>query len=695
MKSMKGFLSVKEFIKSPFQKKYRYIYLLVGIAILSFGLNFYAIAQLGYGNAYYAAAIKSMTQSFHNFFFVSFDPAGMVSVDKPPLALWVQALFVLVFGYHGWAMLLPQALAGTGACLMMYMLVARYFGRPAGLLSALVFALTPAVVVASRNNTMDMQLVFVLLIAVWYLFKGIETAKWRFLFTAALFVGLGFNIKMLQAYMILPSVGIVYLFFSREKIGRRILASAISLMIVAVVSLSWVVAVDLYPSGSRPYIGSSTDNTVMELIVGHNGLERISGGTGNRNGTRGTDGSRGGFQDGDSQSTRNRPAAPNGNKNNGAPPFMGGQNGRTPGGGQTGGMARDGGQTRGAVGNDIGTAGVLRLWTDSMYGQASWLIVLALFGITASMRKWNFKEPDLKQGILLFWIIWLVSMCIFFSFASFYHRYYLCMLAPGIAAPVGIGSAEMYRAFRSKSGWRQWLLPASFLTTFAVEVSYVWNYADLRKWLVPVMVGTGSAALILTAVHFIHPKRPIMSAAAGCMLVALLAAPFYWSLTAVMYVPQNVTMPYAGPELALQEETPGMTPNQETFTVTDSNTLALEKYLVANYKKGSYLVVSQKANDVAAFIVDTGLPAAAYGGFLGSDQALTLDRLKQLVSEGKITYFLVSEQSGFGGSSNSELTSFVKENATLIDPSEYGGKSTQSGSNSTQSTSSLYCFQRS
>ena len=695
MKSMKGFQPVKEFIRNPFQKKYLYFYLLAGIAILSFGLNFYAIAQLGYGNAYYAAAIKSMTQSFHNFFFVSFDPAGMVSVDKPPLALWVQALFVLVFGYHGWAMLLPQALAGTGACLMMYALVARYFGRPAGLISALVFALTPAVVVASRNNTMDMQLVFVLLIAVWYLFKGIETAKWRFLFTAALFVGLGFNIKMLQAYMILPAVGIVYLLFSREKIGRRILASAISLVIIAVVSLSWVVAVDLYPSGSRPYIGSSTDNTVMELILGHNGLERISGGIGNRNGTRGTNGSRGGFQGGNGQNTRNQPAAPNGNTNNGAPPSIGGQNGRAPGGGQAGGMARDGGQTRGAVGNDIGTAGVLRLWTDSMYGQASWLIVLALFGIAASVRKWNFKNPDLKQGMLLFWIIWLVAMCVFFSFGSFYHRYYLCMLAPGIAAPVGIGFTEMYRAFRSKSGGRQWLLPASFLTTFAVEAIYVWSYTGLRKWLVPVMVGTGAAALTLMAVHFIHPKRLIMPAAAGCMLVALLAAPFYWSLTAVLYVPQNVTMPYAGPELASQEETPGMTPNQETFTVTDSNTLALEKYLVANYKKGSYLVVSQKANDVAAFIVDTGLPAAAYGGFLGSDQALTLDRLKQLVSEGKVTYFLVSEQSGFGGSSNSELTSFVKENATLIDPSEYGGKSTQSGSSSTQSTSSLYHFQHS
>lgn len=153
--------SVKNSIRLPSPKKYWHIYALVEIAILSFALNFYAISTIGYGNAYYAAAIRSMTQSFKNFFFVSFDPAGMVSVDKPPLALWVQALFVMAFGYHGWVMLLPQTLTGTGSCIMMYVLTAKYFGRPAGLVSALVFALTPAVVVASRNNTMDMQLIFI------------------------------------------------------------------------------------------------------------------------------------------------------------------------------------------------------------------------------------------------------------------------------------------------------------------------------------------------------------------------------------------------------------------------------------------------------------------------------------------------------------------------------------------------------
>jgi 4-amino-4-deoxy-L-arabinose transferase-like glycosyltransferase len=260
-----------------FIKKYWHLLTLALIVLLSFGLNFCAISKIGYGNAYYAAAIKSMTESFKNFFFVSFDPAGFVSVDKPPLGLWIQAIFVLIFGYHGWAMLLPQALAGTGACIMMYALTSKYFGRPAGLISALVFALTPSVVVAARNNTIDTQLIFTLLVAAWFSFKSIDTSKWRYLFICAVFVGLGFNIKMLQAYMILPAVIIAYLIFAKGKFSKRLAAGVISLVIMGVVSSAWVLAVDLTPASDRPYVGSSANNTVTELIVGHNGLERLYG----------------------------------------------------------------------------------------------------------------------------------------------------------------------------------------------------------------------------------------------------------------------------------------------------------------------------------------------------------------------------------------------------------------------------------
>jgi len=277
-----------------FIQKNWYVITLILIAMLSFFFNFYAINKYGYGNEYYAAAIKSMTQSFKNFFFVSFDPSGMVSIDKPPVGFWLQAISVLIFGYHGWAMLLPQALAGTGSCIMVCILVSKHFGRPSGLISSFIFSFAPAVVVASRNNTIDMQLIFVLLIATWFLFKSIENGKRRDLFIAGALIGLGFNIKMLQAYLVLPAFALVYLIFAKEKLSKRFINGIITMVIVLVVSFAWVFAVDFYPSNSRPYVDSSTNNSVMELIIGHNGLERIYGqGAGNNNGapSGNTDGS--------------------------------------------------------------------------------------------------------------------------------------------------------------------------------------------------------------------------------------------------------------------------------------------------------------------------------------------------------------------------------------------------------------------
>ena len=272
------------------------------------------------------------------------------------------------------------------------------------------------------------------------------------------------------------------------------------------------------------------------------------------------------------------------------------------------------------------------------------------------------------------------------------------MIAPGIAGVVGIGIVEMVKAFRDKRGFKKWLLPLSLLVTSWVQIVYVWSYSALRTWLVPLIIVTTIAALVLMVIHLVNHRRLALLAATGFMLISILSGPFYWSLTAVMYPPENVTMPYAGPELASKTKTMGMTANQEPYITADSTTLALEKYLVKNYKAGSYLVVSQRANDVAELIVDTGLPAVAYGGFLGSDNSLTLSKLKELVKEGKITYFLVSEQGG--RNSNSEMLSYVKENATLIDPSEYGGTSANSSTQTNniqsrifgQSSSALYCF---
>jgi len=178
---------------------------LTGVMLLAIFFHFFRLDQEGFGNLYYAAAVKSMLTSWHNFFFVSFDPGGFVTVDKPPLGLWIQAASAWLFGFTGWSLLLPQALAGVLSVLLLYHLVQRVFGPATGLLAALMLALTPIFVAANRNNTMDSQLLFTSLLAAWAITLAAERGQLRWLLVSFFLVGVGFNIKMLQAYLVLPA----------------------------------------------------------------------------------------------------------------------------------------------------------------------------------------------------------------------------------------------------------------------------------------------------------------------------------------------------------------------------------------------------------------------------------------------------------------------------------------------------------
>ena len=258
-------------------------------------------------------------------------------------------------------------------------------------------------------------------------------------------------------------------------------------------------------------------------------------------------------------------------------------------------------------------------------------------------------------------------MFIFFSFAGFFHRYYLCMIAPAIAALCGIGTIEMFKEFNKKSSLKQFILPFAFISTFFTELIYVLNYNNLKTWLLPIIILAAIISSLFIAISYIKPQKLINYLSTLLILISILIAPFYWALTSVIYAP-NLTMPFAGPELSLQ---PWNNFSKTTNYSTNNNMSTLEEYLVKNYKENSFLVVSQKSNDIAQFIINTGLPAYAYGGFLGYDNSLTLDTLKKYVTEGKITYFLVSNQNKNSGQ-DSDLTSYVKENAKLIDPIEYG-----------------------
>src|SRR5215469_7521180 len=248
-----------------------------GVLLISIFMNFYQLGQNGFANLYYAAAIRSMLYNLHNFLFVAFDPGGFVSVDKPPLGFWLQAASAKIFGFTPFSIFLPQALAGVLSVLLLFYLVRRHFGVVAGLLAALALAISPISVLTTRNNTIDSTLVLVMLLGAWAVMRAAESGKLRWLLLCAVFVGLGFNIKMLEAYLVVPAYGLLYLLAAPRSIWVRIGHLALAALLMLTISLSWAVAVDLTPASSRPYVGSSQNNSEISLALGYNGIQRLLG----------------------------------------------------------------------------------------------------------------------------------------------------------------------------------------------------------------------------------------------------------------------------------------------------------------------------------------------------------------------------------------------------------------------------------
>jgi 4-amino-4-deoxy-L-arabinose transferase-like glycosyltransferase len=252
----------------------------VVVLVLSAFLNLFRLTSEGYGNVYYAATVKNMLRSWHNFFFASFD-AGFVSVDKPPLGFWIQAASTKLFGFHGWSLLLPQAVAGVLSVGLVYHLVRRSFGPVAGLLAALTLALTPISVALNRHNNLESLLVLAVLLAAWAFVLAVETGRLRWLLVGALVLGLGFNIKMGQAFLVLPAFYLLYLVAAPVDLRHRMIHLGLATLVLLTVSLSWAVAVDLTPANQRPYVGSSLNNSVTNLMIGWNGVRRVTGSDGN------------------------------------------------------------------------------------------------------------------------------------------------------------------------------------------------------------------------------------------------------------------------------------------------------------------------------------------------------------------------------------------------------------------------------
>jgi 4-amino-4-deoxy-L-arabinose transferase-like glycosyltransferase len=487
---------------------------LIIIVILSAILNFVNLSIEGYGNSYYASAVKSMTMSFKNFFFVAFDPSGFVTIDKPPLGFWLQAISAKIFGFSGVSIILPSALSGVISVVLIYKIVKKSFGTTAGLLSSFFLAITPVFVAVSRNNTIDNILVMVLLLAMWALSIAAEKGKFKYLILSMALVGVGFNIKMLQAYLIVPALYITYLLSTSISIKKRLVHLFAGTLVLITISMSWAFVVDCIPASSRPYVDSSTNNTVTELIFGHNGLERISLGSS----SEGNGGGPGGNGKAPSQGQMGA-IPPMGNQKNSS---NSGTSQNMPGNPPSGGMPNGGGgpmqpgggssQLQGTFGGQV-SAGFARLFSKNILSdQIVWFIPLAIFGfIAAAIReKLKFRLDNKKKQSLVLWFACFFPEFIYFSFnTGTFHSYYLTMLAAPIAALAGIGISSMWELYK-EGGWKSWFLPVSLLANGAVDLLMLYYFissSNIIKVLIVFVAVFSILSSIILSLLIIREKK--------------------------------------------------------------------------------------------------------------------------------------------------------------------------------------------
>src|SRR5438046_939520 len=244
---------------------------------ITFVLYVWGLDRNGWANPYYAAAVQAGTKSWKAFFFGSLDASNFITVDKSPAFLWVMEISARLFGFNQWSILVPQALEGMATVAIVYVAVRRWFGSAAGVIAGAVVTLTPVAALMFRYNNPDALLVLLLTAAAYATLRATESGSSRWLVLAAALIGTGFLAKMLQAFVIVPVVILVYLVAGRPRLPQRIKQLVLAGVTLVVASGWWVAVVELWPSADRPYIGGSQDNNLLNLIFGYNGFGRLTG----------------------------------------------------------------------------------------------------------------------------------------------------------------------------------------------------------------------------------------------------------------------------------------------------------------------------------------------------------------------------------------------------------------------------------
>ena len=392
----------------------------VAVLLTTTGLLYlWNLSASGMANSYYAAAVQAGTQSWKAMLFGSLDAGNAITVDKPAMSLWPMEIAGRLFGFNSWSMLVPQALEGVASVALVYLAVRRIAAPALALAAGAMLAVTPVAVLMFRFNNPDAMLVLLLTGSSYAVIRAVQSASTRWLSLAGFLIGLGLITKMGQALLIVPALGLAYLIAAPTGLGRR-LVQLLGSLAAMVVGAGWYIAlVDLWPASSRAYIGGSTNNSMLELALGYNGLGRLFGNSSGNGGPSGGMGGNGGFG---------------------------------------------------------GATGLGRLFRGDFATEVSWLLPTSLIALVAGLAlTWRAPRTDLRRAALVVFGGGLVLTWLTFSFMQgVIHPYYAIALAPGIAVTIAVTASVLW-ARRD-----EWL--AKVLAAVLVETTVVWDVHLLGSW---------------------------------------------------------------------------------------------------------------------------------------------------------------------------------------------------------------------
>jgi len=579
------------------------------ILCLALSLRLWNISMGAFGSEYYSAAVRSMLESAHNFLFDSFDPAGFVTVDKPPLALWIQCLSATLFGFSGPAILLPQAIEGTASVALVFFLVARYLGHSEALIASLLLAVNPVSVAVDRSSNVESCLVLLLLLSCLSFAHALESGRLRYLLLTMVFVAAAFNTKFLAGWLIAPVFLGLYLLRAQKAFSRRLAELAVAVLVLLATSLAWISFFDLSAAPTRPHVAKTANNSMYELAFATYGIAVVEGHGSEVNLLQGSD--------------------PN--------------------------------RRRSAFFDDV-DPGFARLVDRHLAGQTSWFAPLSLFGLLLGLGVPGLTRE--KRSALAVWIGWAVLYGVAFTYdRGTFHGYYLAVIAPPLAVLASVGLMKVVRVQRAIE---QGLLGLLFVT--ALWQIYIESEVGFHLlWIPATMI---VLAIVGIGLALTGPRRRVIGIA--CASAGLMIAPSAWALSNVAVLRVNTLTPSADIFRFTGAARNRIEYLSSGYGVATDDP-KLFSFLQENAGSETFLLATPNARLAAPIIIHTGKPVLALGGFSGQDRLINADDLRAMVKDGRIRYLLLGSDLDFGvGADNREraqqFVALAEQMGQKVDP---------------------------